>query len=102
VLGAGDSQPLRLDAARLVAVRSATSAQIAADVSNRIVAVSGAVEELLGWPPDELEGRRLVTIIPPACATGTSPGSPGTWSTAASASWATTSSFRRCAATGRR
>ena len=48
----------------LDAVRGSTHALIAADASNRIVAVSDAAAELLGWPGGELEGRRLVTIIP--------------------------------------
>jgi PAS domain S-box-containing protein len=46
-------------------VRSATVAQVAADTTNRIIAVSVAAAELLGWDPDELEGHRLVAIIPP-------------------------------------
>jgi PAS domain S-box-containing protein len=47
------------------AVRASALAQIAADRWNRIIAVSPAAGELLGWSPTELEGRRLVTIIPP-------------------------------------
>ena len=45
-------------------VRGSTHALVAADASNRIVAVSAPAAELLGWPGDDLEGRRLVTIIP--------------------------------------
>ncbi len=49
----------------LARVRQSTDAVIAADVSNRIVAVSEPVAELLGWDRDDLEGRRLVSIVPP-------------------------------------
>jgi PAS domain S-box-containing protein len=43
---------------------------IAADESNRIVAVSRSLAELLGWDPAELTGRRVVTVIPPALREG--------------------------------
>jgi len=46
-------------------VRHSALARVAADAANHIVAVSGAAAELLGWEADQLEGRRLVTIIPP-------------------------------------
>jgi len=46
-------------------IRSAGAGVIAADRSNRIVAVSRSAAELLGWAPAELEGRRLVSVIPP-------------------------------------
>jgi PAS domain S-box-containing protein len=46
-------------------VRAATVAQVAADTTNRIIAVSEPAAELLGWGPHELEGHRLVAIIPP-------------------------------------
>ena len=46
-------------------IRAATTAQIAADTTNRIVAVSDAAAELLGWERHALEGHRLVAIIPP-------------------------------------
>jgi PAS domain S-box-containing protein len=46
-------------------VRAATVAQIAADTTNRIIAASGPAAELLGWTVAELEGHRLVAIIPP-------------------------------------
>ena len=46
-------------------VRDATTAQVAADTTNRIIAVSAPAAELLGWPAEELEGHRLVAIIPP-------------------------------------
>lgn len=38
---------------------------IAADQANRIVAVSRPLADVLGWRPEDLVGRRLVTIIPP-------------------------------------
>lgn len=37
---------------------------LAADDRNRIVAVSRAAAALLGWPAEELTGRRIVDIIP--------------------------------------
>ena len=37
---------------------------VVADESNRIVYVNVSTEKLLGWPPGELVGRPLVTIIP--------------------------------------
>jgi PAS domain S-box-containing protein len=46
-------------------VRAATVAQVAADTTNRIIAVSEPAAELLGWGAHELEGHRLVAIIPP-------------------------------------
>lgn len=49
----------------LDAVRSATVGMLAADRSNRIVAVSRRAAEIVGWEPDDLEGHRLVSIIPP-------------------------------------
>jgi len=48
------------------AIRASAQAQIGADRWNRIIAVSASAAELLGWPAADLEGRRLVTIIPPA------------------------------------
>lgn len=48
----------------LSAVRASGLSLIAADAANRIVAVSASAAALLGWSVDELEGRRLVTIIP--------------------------------------
>jgi PAS domain S-box-containing protein len=38
---------------------------IAADDANRIVAVSRPLARLLGWRPEELVGRRVVTVVPP-------------------------------------
>ena len=46
-------------------VRASALPQIAADRWNRIIAVSAPAAALLGWPATELEGRRLVTVIPP-------------------------------------
>ena len=48
----------------LSSVRTSPLCLVAADASNRIVAVSAAAAELLGWTASKLEGRRLVTIIP--------------------------------------
>src|SRR3954451_6633442 len=56
--------PAAASAETLDAVRNSLHAPIAADASNRIVAVSGPAADLLGWPASGLEGRRLVTIIP--------------------------------------
>lgn len=63
-LDPNDEVPLPASEAMLDEVRSATVAQVAADVANRIVAVSEPAAELLGWDARELEGRRLVSIIP--------------------------------------
>src|SRR5438067_972447 len=45
-------------------VRRSALPQVGADAANRIAAVSRAAAELLGWSAEELEGKRLVTIIP--------------------------------------
>ena len=55
--------PMSADAIDLV--RASALPQIAADRWNRIIAVSAPAAALLGWSATELEGRRLVTIIPP-------------------------------------
>jgi PAS domain S-box-containing protein len=39
---------------------------VAADDNNRLVAVSQSAAQLLGWAPDDLTGRRVVTIVPSA------------------------------------
>ena len=39
---------------------------IAADDANRIIAISRPLAAALGWDPDDLVGRRVVTVIPPA------------------------------------
>ncbi len=46
-------------------IRAAGVGMIAADRSNRIVAVSPEAADLLGWTQEELEGHRLVSVIPP-------------------------------------
>jgi PAS domain S-box-containing protein len=64
--GAADvpvATPVPWDAA--VVTRSSL-AMIAADDANRIIAVSSAAEDLLGWAAADLVGRRIVTIIPEA------------------------------------
>jgi PAS domain S-box-containing protein len=47
------------------AVRDSDRGVVAADEANRIVAVSRRLAALVGWEPDELVGRRIVTLIPP-------------------------------------
>lgn len=49
----------------IAAVQDATRGVVAADESNRILAVSRPLAEFLGWNVDELVGRRVVTLIPP-------------------------------------
>jgi PAS domain S-box-containing protein len=39
---------------------------IAADDANRIIAISAPLAAALGWDPDDLVGRRVVSVIPPA------------------------------------
>jgi PAS domain S-box-containing protein len=46
-------------------VRSSSRPAVAADDSNRIVAVSRAMAAATGWEVDDLVGRRIVTLIPP-------------------------------------
>lgn len=48
------------------AVLEAEQSVVAADDSNRIVAVSRHFAALVGWDPEALVGRRVVTLIPPA------------------------------------
>ncbi len=45
-------------------VAAASEALIAADDSNRILAVSPSAASLLGWRPHELVGERIIAIIP--------------------------------------
>ncbi|MCX2925064.1 SpoIIE family protein phosphatase [Streptomyces sp. NEAU-W12] len=59
--GAGASDPVLWDAGRVRASRVAT---IAADESNRIIAVSGPAADLFGWSADDLVGKPLTTLIP--------------------------------------
>jgi PAS domain S-box-containing protein len=47
-------------------VRDSDRGVVAADDTNRIVAVSRPLADLLGWQVDDLVGRRVVTLIPPA------------------------------------
>ena len=53
---------LRWDA---TVVTEATTGAVAADDANRIIAVSRPLAAALGWPVDELLGRRVVTLVPP-------------------------------------
>jgi len=46
-------------------VTGARGPVVAADDANRILAVSPALAEMLGWEADDLVGRRVVTLIPP-------------------------------------
>ncbi|MFE9925910.1 SpoIIE family protein phosphatase [Streptomyces sp. NPDC005774] len=59
--GAGTSEPVLWDAGQVQASRVAT---IAADESNRIIAVNGPAADLLGWPADDLVGQPLTALIP--------------------------------------
>ena len=45
-------------------VRDSPRGVVAADDSNRIVAVSRSVADAVGWAVDDLVGRRVVTLIP--------------------------------------
>jgi PAS domain S-box-containing protein len=54
--------PAGWDAAQ---VTDAVGGAIAVDDGNRILAVSARLAEVLGWPVDELVGRRVVAIVPP-------------------------------------
>ncbi len=49
----------------VLGIRTSTRPVVAADVANRIVAVSQPLADLLGWRVDELVGRRVVTLVPP-------------------------------------
>lgn len=60
--GTALERPIEWD---LAAVQSHTRAVVAADDTNRIVAVSPALGELVGWDVADLVGRRVVTLIPP-------------------------------------
>jgi PAS domain S-box-containing protein len=46
-------------------VRTSVRAVVAADDSNRLIAISPAAAELLGAAAEDLVGRRITTIIPP-------------------------------------
>lgn len=47
-------------------VTEAATSVVAADDANRIIAISRSLAATVGWDPDELVGRRVVTLIPPA------------------------------------
>lgn len=49
----------------LAAVRTSSRAVIAADESNRIVAVSSAMTKIIGGHAHDLVGQRITTVIPP-------------------------------------
>jgi PAS domain S-box-containing protein len=49
----------------LDSLRRCEQAVVAADRANRIIAVSPSAAALLGWDPRELEGHRLVAVVPP-------------------------------------
>lgn len=59
-------RPLDATAYDTCGVDTADTPVIAADEANRIVAVSPPLADLLGWRIEDLVGRRVVTIIPPA------------------------------------
>ncbi len=46
-------------------VTDADRGAVAADDANRIVAVSRPLADALGWNPEDLVGRRVVTLVPP-------------------------------------
>ena len=52
-------------AADLAVVRDSDRGVVAADDTNRIVAVSRPFARMVGWEVDELVGRRVVVLIPP-------------------------------------
>lgn len=45
-------------------VRQSARAVLAADDNNRLISVSDAAAEMLGWTVEELTGRRVVTVVP--------------------------------------
>lgn len=47
------------------AVSGSERGVVAADDTNRIVAISPSLAESVGWRPEDLVGRRVVTLIPP-------------------------------------
>ena len=47
-------------------VTASTRGVVAADDANRIVAISPSLAALTGWDPEDLVGRRVVALIPPA------------------------------------
>jgi PAS domain S-box-containing protein len=59
----GRAAPAAFDVAE---VQQASTPVIAADDANRIIAVSEPLAHRLGWSQEDLLGRRVVTIVPPA------------------------------------
>lgn len=55
----------RLSEAEVRRLGALTVGALVADDGNRIVYANAAAADLLGWDAGELEGRRLVTIVPP-------------------------------------
>lgn len=51
-------------AGQVAMARDSDRGVVAADDANRIVAISKVLAEALGWAPDDLVGRRVVTLIP--------------------------------------
>ena len=47
-------------------VRDSERGCVASDAANRILAISRPLADALGWDPDALLGRRVVTLVPPA------------------------------------
>ena len=47
-------------------VRDSDRGCVASDAANRILAISRPLADALGWDPDALLGRRVVTLVPPA------------------------------------
>lgn len=65
VVGDGQVSELDLSGWDVTLVRESDRGVVAADDANRIIAVSRPLAELVGWPVDELVGRRVVTLVPP-------------------------------------
>ena len=59
------TQGARAEAAELDVVRGSARAVVAADESNRVVAVSPRLAELTGWAVEDLVGRRVNALVPP-------------------------------------
>lgn len=53
------------ETAEVAIARHSDRGVVAADDANRIVAISKVLAAALGWVPEELVGRRVVTLIPP-------------------------------------
>jgi PAS domain S-box-containing protein len=61
-----DREDADLGPGEIAQVRQSARSLVAADEANRIVAISTPLASVLGWEPDELVGRRVVTLVPPA------------------------------------